>query len=76
MGWQGVTVPNAHGGQQVTAIAASSEHTPDQQVRFLTGGRDNRIVLWDGNIFLCDHSVKKETLKEKQLKYLLEESLI
>ena len=48
VGWQGVTVPNAHGGQQVTAIAASSEHTPDQQVRFLTGGRDNRIVLWDG----------------------------
>ena len=47
VGWQGITIPNAHDGHAVTAIAASEEATPDQQVCFLTGGRDNRIIVWN-----------------------------
>jgi WD40 repeat protein len=47
IGWQGVTVPNAHNGQAITAVVAAHTQTPDQQLRFLTGGRDNRVVLWD-----------------------------
>jgi hypothetical protein len=47
VGWQGITIPNAHDGHAVTAIAASDESTPDQQLRFFTGGKDNRIIMWD-----------------------------
>ena len=45
VGWQGVTISNGHDGHSVTCIAAMDEHTPDQNLRFLTGGRDNRIVF-------------------------------
>jgi WD40 repeat protein len=47
VGWQGVSIPNAHGGKPVTALAAVTEQTPDRQARFLSGGKDNRVVLWD-----------------------------
>ena len=47
VGWQGVTLPNGHDGHAITCIAAMAEQTPDQQLRFLTGGRDLRIIIWD-----------------------------
>lgn len=61
VGWQGVTISNGHDGHSVTCIAAMDEHTPDQNLRFLTGGRDNRIVLWD---MPCD---KVTNTKPKQM---------
>ena len=46
VGWQGVSIPDAHNGKSVTAIASVMDHAHESQARFISGGKDNRVILW------------------------------